>query len=1269
MYNITCDPHFEENCQSESLETIAAKLEGKPYDIAVQIDIKTSRLHLNVTVMFSNFRALTINGRREYTTVLCTSEFENDAESDNGIMISNIQDKVVINNLILTLCGSNPADVLNQTFETQYCNSLSTLTIFHCNDVELREITIEQSKGVGLMILNHNGGIVNVVSSLFKKNKPPKNNSVVVTKYGGGGVYIELSGCQQFPVTVLFENCTFINNTSGLESQTIDFRYGFLDGNDRNGGGVYIFVKDGSCNIYISFVCCNFTANQAYFGGGMSVNFLNDNDYMINNITLEIEDSVFKHNGCAEDSMHGGGLSLKFSSMDLGGLGSGVPDCHFLLRNITFIENCALIGGGAYYHSYHGKQVSDFNLSSTQFDACSFEGNKAHVGSALAMIPDVFLKTHRGYIVVPTVRNCHFLNNIVFDKQTGIQSIPGIGTVYASLYDITFEGYNIFQNNNGTAMYSVNGILHFQKSNATFVSNTGLHGGAVALIGFSKMVVGQNYSYEFINNSALFLGGAIFVSQTDITDFSVSRSCFIQYANYNISDLHAEWKTDITFTGNKAQNDAAGHAIYATSLNSCKMIEVNTRNSTLLGAFKLRGFTFDVELHDQRQIVTDGSTLSLDTTKSMPLMIIPGENYQHGVGATDDLGQPVETSFRVAINEKETSNVQLDPTFSAIIDDEIQLVGNKGQKATLHLEAVSARLTSVQLNITLLDCPPGFKLNNNTLKCTCNSQDHLGLLRCHEEDFYSYLITGYWVGYIESELVTSVCPFCDYGTSKSEVALPKSCNRSKLDNRVCGKTRTGIACGTCRHNYTVHFHSQHFSCKPIPPGGCKLGWFFYLLTELVPVTLFFFIVLVFNISFTSGGVNGFILFSQLLCSLDIHASGIITFPSDKLRNAIHGYQLFYGIFNLAIDFEFDVLSFCLWKEASALDIIALKYITILYSLILIVVVIWLINKCGGRCLGKFCRISTIKTSVTHGISTFLMISYAQCIKISLNLLHPAHIYTEYNSGGIHPRVWFNGELEYFRGKHLLYAIPALFCLLTFGLLPPVLLLCYPLLNKVLTFLDLENNNIIKFIVGKLPTSIYKPLLDSFQGSFKDNFRLFAGLYFLYRWCFPLVQFNAEFSDYYTSIGGILVFILTLHTVCQPYVKRVHNIIDTLLFSDLILINFLLFFNYHKSRSQKPKIDAIVLSATVQLVLAYLPLVVMGIYVFTLLLRRAAKCMGCKIHTDIFKLTVPAAANKWGEQVMSIISRDKNPGLYEEEFVHDRDTNTYESTYNYFNDNN
>ena len=119
-------------------------------------------------------------------------------------------------------------------------------------------------------------------------------------------------------------------------------------------------------------------------------------------------------------------------------------------------------------------------------------------------------------------------------------------------------------------MYGVNGIINFQNSSARFSNNTGLRGGAVVLVGLSKIIIGPN-SYEFINNKATFEGGAIFVSITDIPDFMVSKSCFIQYIDKNSFDL-SEWNAAVIFVGNTTKDHTAGHAIYATSLQPCMVI-------------------------------------------------------------------------------------------------------------------------------------------------------------------------------------------------------------------------------------------------------------------------------------------------------------------------------------------------------------------------------------------------------------------------------------------------------------------------------------------------------------------------------------------------------------------------------------------------------------------------------------------------------------------------------------------------------------------------
>ena len=268
-------------------------------------------------------------------------------------------------------------------------------------------------------------------------------------------------------------------------------------------------------------------------------------------------------------------------------------------------------------------------------------------------------------------------------------------------------------------------------------------------------------------------------------------------------------------------------------------------------------------------------------------------------------------------------------------------------------------------------------------------------------------------------------------------------------------------------------------------------------------------------------------------------------------------------------------------------------------------VIWFLNKCGGRCLGRRCRITTVKSSVIHGISAFLILCYSQCVRISLNLLNTYPLFTRENSNlTVSKRLWFNGNIHYFSRSHLPYALPALFCLLVIGVLPPLLLLAYPLSNKVLAFFGFEESKLVNVLSQNLRISSLKPLFDSFQGSFKDNLRFFAGLYFLYRWiALILTATLSGFNMIYMAVEIFLITILVLHALCQPYASKVHNMIDTLLFGNLALINAITFAHFYIFRTQagsSRQTDNITASAVIQLVLIYLPLLIMAVYVVRLI---------------------------------------------------------------------
>ena len=235
-------------------------------------------------------------------------------------------------------------------------------------------------------------------------------------------------------------------------------------------------------------------------------------------------------------------------------------------------------------------------------------------------------------------------------------------------------------------------------------------------------------------------------------------------------------------------------------------------------------------------------------------------------------------------------------------------------------------------------CAPGLDGD----PCQCRASKYRGLLKCKSKR--AYITHGYWIGECENgTLCTGNCPFgfCSYNDSK-DYRLPGTV--SELDEYICGDTRTGVLCGECRPGYSVSYRSYIFRCTP--DANCKYSWLLYIVSELLPLIVFFIIVTVFNISFTSGAINSFILFAQLQDSLAIHGNGV-AHVSLANRYLISISEFVYRFFNFDF-FSMEELSFCLWRGATTLDAMAFKYVTVVSGLILMLICVLVMNSFNSQ---------------------------------------------------------------------------------------------------------------------------------------------------------------------------------------------------------------------------------------------------------------------------------------------------------------------------------
>ena len=110
-------------------------------------------------------------------------------------------------------------------------------------------------------------------------------------------------------------------------------------------------------------------------------------------------------------------------------------------------------------------------------------------------------------------------------------------------------------------------------------------------------------------------------------------------------------------------------------------------------------------------------------------------------------------------------------------------------------------------------------------------------------------------------------------------------------------------------------------------------------------------------------------------------------------------------------------------------------------------------------------------------------------------------------------------MDYLEGEHVKYAAVAILLLMFMVIIPPLLLLLYPLVFKLLGLCRLSESKLAGILWRVIPIQ----LLDAFQSSFKDEFRFFAGLYFLYRaMVLGAFAYTQAVLQYYSIVQLIMI---------------------------------------------------------------------------------------------------------------------------------------------------
>ena len=542
--------------------------------------------------------------------------------------------------------------------------------------------------------------------------------------------------------------------------------------------------------------------------------------------------------------------------------------------------------------------------------------------------------------------------------------------------------------------------MEFYNSSVTvFEDNSGLHGGAILLIGGAWIEAFPNSTVVFYRNTAVISGAAIYVQLTAPFDYVLSHSCFIRYSEPSV--LIDKWNTSFSF-----QNNTAGLAklgvIFATTLRPCHYVYNNDlfTNEKAFCFYRSNKINEDMCLNSTSTFLTTSPVKFCNISDEI-IHIVPGKVHDLNFFVVDELGNNInDTRFTAVCSGKfhdpiDVSNIHprvelpyVLPTYQFTYGL-ISIAGNPNTTCQLELQTITDFQITGIFNILLTNCPPGFYFNNNSAQCECLTtykSQNPAIRGCEAASFQASFNAMYWIGY-ESDslrnLLMGQCPlgYC-YQDNSSDMLLPEGADKIVLEEFVCkNRHRIGLLCGKCVDEYSVSLNSPTLECQK-----CKnnhfMGILYLFLSYITPVSILFYIIMAYNIRMTTAPIGAFLFFSQIIAShyhshlvYSININNPSTLDTSNVLNAL------YSISNLVF-FNHNIFSFCLFKRAGTADIKAFELLLSFYPVLLIIVYFFIRKYC--HCLLTFYCLNRWRFSnsaISHGVCGFLILCF-----VRINLL-------------------------------------------------------------------------------------------------------------------------------------------------------------------------------------------------------------------------------------------------------------------------------------------
>ena len=782
---------------------------------------------------------------------------------------------------------------------------------------------------------------------------------------------------------------------------------------------------------------------------------------------------------------------------------------------VTFYDSQEVYLGGAMYSYYNSTIVFKENSNVT------FNNNAANLGGVM-------------YI--------HNSSTITFDDNSKVAFTNNYasgqgGVIYIVGYSvIAFKGNSMISfcknkvDDNGGSLYVDNSstVEFKENSKVRFVGNIADSGGAIFSKSSSIFIVGNSF-VRFIDNIASRDGGAIYLSD---------QSNFTQLNNSNV-----------TFYHNSASD--YGGAVYAllkdSSLNfnssGIHFIENSARTVQSPVYINILQKTYENDTLILNQSVTIGNNIDIPLATSPNSLVLYnpakcintncdiyymnnimlGQEIAFDACVLDYYGQPTEAiQFSITGMEHQDYTILGQKYISISCNRTTQgmsiignLQSNKSYNYSVNISLYVTRASefkfiSVNLIIELSQCHPGFEYFNKSQRCEC--YDAGNVISCSGSN--STIKRGYWFGSVTGKSTVTSCPnnYCNFTCCEISNGYY---HLSPVRANQCRQHRSGTACGSCEEGYTLSFDSPE--CVEV--NKCTVGTALVTTLSLlywVAVVVAVFIMTHFKV--TIGSLYAIIYYYSVV---DILLSRVL-FISNGLYTTV---SIMSSFAKLTPQF---LGQLCFVRNMSGIDQQFIHYVHPLVVLFILIIISLLARR--SRRISIF-----VSRGIIHFLCFLLLLSYTSLATTSLLLMRPLE-FEDIDK----VYIYLSPDTEYFHGCHAAYITIAIILTIVVVIGFPFLLLSEPFLNSKVNFIKI------------------KPLLDQFQGCYKDKYRCFAGYYMICRLVIILlviVKISDDFTTQYLLISSCALMQL-IHVLVQPYASTIHNIFDGIILQLIVIISVL-----------------------------------------------------------------------------------------------------------------